>query len=100
MTVKADAAARVFEARTTGIRWAVLDTGIDARHPAFKRAGKAGGAGRASRTRAGRRTKYTSRVIKTYDFLRIKALLDPDAEVDDRSVGGRRREAEAGPRPS
>jgi serine protease AprX len=72
MTVKADAAARVFKARTTGIRWAVLDTGIDARHPGFKRAGKAGGAGG---------DEIQSRVIKTYDFLRIKALLDPDAEV-------------------
>jgi len=67
MTVKADAAARVFEGRTTGIRWAVLDTGIDARHPAFKRAGG---------------DDIQSRVIKTYDFLRIKALLDPDAPAD------------------
>src|SRR4029450_9787102 len=33
LTVKADAASRVFEANTSGIRWAVLDTGIDARHP-------------------------------------------------------------------
>src|SRR4051812_24720537 len=76
MTVKADAAARVFEGRTTGIRWAVLDTGIDARHPAFRRSGGSGG------------EELASRVIKTYDFLRIKALLDPDAEVSiDPSAG-------------
>ena len=86
MTVKADAAARVFEARTTGIRWAVLDTGIDARHPAFKRAGGTGGAGNTGAGgpggagRAGGE-ELASRVIKTYDFLRIKALLDPDADV-------------------
>lgn len=33
LTVKADAAARLFDASTAGIRWAVLDTGIDATHP-------------------------------------------------------------------
>ena len=37
LTVKADAAARLFAAKTTGIRWAVLDTGIDATHKAFRR---------------------------------------------------------------
>ena len=41
LTVKADAAARLFQAETAGIRWAVLDTGIDARHKAFgRRAGQ------------------------------------------------------------
>jgi len=74
LTVKADAAARVFEARTTGIRWAVLDTGIDARHPGFRRAGGAGDTGG---------DEIQSRVVKTYDFLRIKKLLDPD---DDTAV--------------
>ena len=37
MAVKADAASRLFAVDTEGIRWAVLDTGIDARHPAFQR---------------------------------------------------------------
>src|SRR6185437_5063907 len=37
LTVKADAAARLFDMKTAGIRWALLDTGVDARHPAFKR---------------------------------------------------------------
>jgi serine protease AprX len=79
LTVKADAAARVFEARTAGIRWAILDTGIDARHPAFKRAGAAGQAGAAGRPPG---DEIQSRVVKTYDFLRIKALLDPDTPAD------------------
>jgi len=78
MTVKADAASRVFEARTTGIRWAVLDTGIDAKHPAFRRAAPAGQTDKAD---AAPGDEIQSRVIKTYDFLRIKALLDPDADA-------------------
>jgi hypothetical protein len=39
-TVKADAALRVFEIDTSKICWAVLDSGIDARHPAFLGASK------------------------------------------------------------
>ncbi|HEY4929931.1 MAG TPA: hypothetical protein VII23_00040 [Terriglobales bacterium] len=46
MAVKADAAARVFDVDTSGIRWAVLDVGIDAKHKAFARRerGKSGNA--------------------------------------------------------
>ena len=76
LTVKADAAGRLFDARTTGIRWAVLDTGIDATHPAFARRGQQGKA----KPGAADSDTIDSRVIKTYDFLRIKTLLDPDAE--------------------
>ena len=36
-TVKADAASRVFPADTEGLAWAVVDSGIDAKHPAFQR---------------------------------------------------------------
>jgi subtilisin family serine protease len=77
LTVKADAAGRLFDARTTGIRWAVLDTGIDATHPAFARRGPQARAKPA----AGDSDTIDSRVVKTYDFLRIKTLLDPDAEI-------------------
>jgi subtilisin family serine protease len=76
LTVKADAAGRLFDARTTGIRWAVLDTGIDATHPAFVRRGQQAKA----KTPAPGSDTIDSRVVKTYDFLRIKTLLDPDAE--------------------
>jgi serine protease AprX len=34
-TVKADAARRLFDVDCSGIDWAVLDTGIDEKHPAF-----------------------------------------------------------------
>ena len=37
-TVKADAACNVFPPDLAGLAWAVVDSGIDARHPAFRRA--------------------------------------------------------------
>jgi serine protease AprX len=82
LTVKADAAARLFEAKSAGIRWAVLDTGIDATHPAFVRRDAAG-----TRTNAARRgpaqqvDELNSRIIRTFNFLCIKELLNPDAEL-------------------
>ena len=56
-TVKADAARRVFEIDTGRICWAVLDSGIDARHPAFNN------------------KKGKSRVVETYDFTKVRRLL-------------------------
>jgi serine protease AprX len=82
LTVKADAAARLFEAKSAGIRWAVLDTGIDATHPAFARRDASG-----TRTNTARRgpaqqvDELNSRIIRTFNFLCIKELLNPDAEL-------------------
>jgi subtilisin family serine protease len=80
MAVKADAASRLFAVNTEGIRWAVLDTGIDATHPAFLR--------KATETTceleaeaADRPGEFRSRVVATYDFLRIKDLLDPSTKT-------------------
>jgi subtilisin family serine protease len=65
-TIKADVSERAFDLDYTGIRWAVLDTGIDARHPAFRR-----------RTAAGTlsRSAFDSRILKTYDFTRFRDIL-------------------------
>ena len=79
LTVKADAAARLFDTETAGIRWAVLDTGIDARHKAFRR--------RDAKQQilapdpADKDNELSSRVLKTYNFLRIEDLLDPEGET-------------------
>jgi hypothetical protein len=35
-TVKADAAGRLFKTSSADLIWAVVDSGIDARHPAFR----------------------------------------------------------------
>ena len=87
LTVKADAAARLFEARTTGIRWAVLDTGIDATHKAFRRRNAKGEIVKPDR--ANPDDQLGTRVVRSYDFLRVKHLLDPDAELNpnDRRAG-------------
>jgi len=79
MTVKADAAARLFDTRTSGIRWAVLDTGIDARHKAFWRRDEHGD--RKPVDPAAKEDDLNSRVLRTYDFLRITELLDPDTPI-------------------
>lgn len=83
LTVKADAAARLFEARAAGIRWAVLDTGIDARHPAFARRSNGRAPVPASKRRTSRagRNVLDSRIVRTYNFLTVKDLLDPDADL-------------------
>lgn len=60
---KADAARRLFDLDTSRITWAVLDTGIDAKHSAFN----------TSINDAGK--KFVSRVIETYDFTRFRDLI-------------------------
>jgi len=66
-TVKADAARQVFGVRGAKIRWAVVDSGIDATHPAFRRRD---GSGRpvADWTRG-------TRVLATFDFSRAREQL-------------------------
>lgn len=61
MTIKADAAHRVFEADTSRITWAIADSGIDAAHPAFKVPGS--------------RSRNRSRVLLTLDFTRVRELI-------------------------
>ncbi|MEM1180082.1 MAG: S8 family serine peptidase [Acidobacteriota bacterium] len=70
-TVKADAAIQLFDIKCQRLAWAVLDSGIDASHPAFlkdRREDDADADGWAERTR----------VVKTYDFTRLRPLLDQD----------------------
>lgn len=58
LAIKADAALAVFHISCRDLTWAVLDCGIDASHPAFQENG-------------------VSRVTHTYDFTRVRDLLDP-----------------------
>jgi len=73
-TVKADAAARVFDITCRELAWAVIDSGIDARHIAFRR-------------RKGDGTPYKepfendknrTRVVASYDFSIVRDLLSED----------------------
>lgn len=67
-TVKADAARRLFKTSARHLTWAVIDSGVDGSHPAF-RDHAAGG--------------FETRVTKAYDFTRLRdfaaydVLLDP-----------------------
>jgi hypothetical protein len=71
LAIKADAARRLFDVSCKRIAWAIVDSGIDARHPAFFR----------DKDKADDIANWPihTRVEKTYDFTRIHDLLNPDA---------------------
>ena len=60
-TIKADAATLLFDLHCAGLCWAVIDSGIDAAHPAF-----------AARGADGVPVAGASRVRATYDFTRLR----------------------------
>jgi hypothetical protein len=66
-TVKADAANRVFPPDLEGLSWAVVDSGIDARHPAFLRRDAAGKLPRLA-------ADFDAQTIvrRTYDFTGLR----------------------------
>jgi subtilisin family serine protease len=68
-TVKADAAVKVFEDASDAIVWAVVDSGIDATHPAFL--DRKDGAAAAADPIA----PEVSRIRATYDFTRLRHLV-------------------------
>jgi hypothetical protein len=77
MSVKADAARRLFEISCKHLTWAIMDSGIDATHPAFR-----------VRTSDNNLEKdpFKTRVIATYDFTVIRQLLrseQTDEHVND-----------------
>ena len=86
-TIKADAATLLFGLRCTDITWAVVDSGVDAWHPAFTLRG-ADGTPTAGRTR----------VRATYDFTRLRGIL-AGTDADRDTLGGKaakqRKEIEA-----
>jgi subtilisin family serine protease len=67
-TVKADAARRLFQIDCRALRWAVVDSGIDATHPAFRRRDE-------SERDPDDHFENPSRVRRTYDFTRLRELL-------------------------
>jgi subtilisin family serine protease len=72
VTVKADAATRLFSLSCRTLCWAVLDSGVDATHPAFA---QRSGDEPLKKTKDGLRPAAESRVRATYDFTRLRALL-------------------------
>lgn len=90
--VKADASSRVFQVDGAGIRWAVIDSGIDATHVALRKRNADGvprlqpfGRPRRRRRVGPQSSHFTNdtRVVATYDFVHIRELLGAEPhEVD------------------
>ena len=80
LAVKADAARLLFSIDTSRITWAVIDSGIDARHPAFVDLTNEGFADRYRKdTVTTAEILDRSRVIETYDFSFIRDFfVDPE----------------------
>jgi hypothetical protein len=77
MAVKADAARRLFEISCKHLTWAIMDSGVDATHPAFRL--------RKSDNKL-EDDPFKTRVTATYDFTVIRQLLrseQTDEHVND-----------------
>jgi serine protease AprX len=85
-SVKADAADRLFDISCEGIRWAVLDSGVDAGHPAFRRRDAVAPAEVDAASKSDLDELSKSRVVATYDFTRMRDLQSPSLEPDPESV--------------
>lgn len=96
LTVKADAAIRLFDISCRDITWAVLDSGIDRNHPAFKLTSEDHEREKRNKqkleaTQAGNRKddgsklavdKLDNRIKLTLDFTRLRELLDFDLDLE------------------
>ncbi|QFQ96864.1 S8 family serine peptidase [Streptomyces phaeolivaceus] len=71
-TIKADAAEQVFSVDSASIGWAVVDSGIDARHSAFHEWD----------TTVSPPRKLESRIARSFDFTCVRAKLPDDALVN------------------
>lgn len=74
-TVKTDVVEQAFRPDLAGIRWVVLDSGIDATHPAFRKRDRLGTLLEPAFSQAGGRAINNTRIVETYDFTRIRSFL-------------------------
>lgn len=75
---KADASRRLFDIDGKGICWAVIDTGIDKTHSAFRRSGFKGSATALDPSSVeinNTRPQVPTRIVATYDFTRLRDLM-------------------------
>ena len=79
LAVKADAARLLFKICCRDLTWAVVDSGIDARHPAFRRRGADEKPSPHPFVVDKKKLQNETRVLETYDFTQIALLLDPDS---------------------
>ncbi|HEX2059122.1 MAG TPA: S8 family serine peptidase, partial [Thermoanaerobaculia bacterium] len=79
LAIKADAARQLFNISCRDVRWAVLDSGIDARHPAFRARENGKMRPKPFAKVKGKWANHT-RIVATYDFSEIDKLLDPHSD--------------------
>jgi subtilisin family serine protease len=90
LAIKADAARRLFNISCRDLTWAIIDSGIDARHPAFRSRDQASGAASPrpfKKDKSG--PQNSTRIVGTYDFTQIELLLD--ATTDELPVALQKR---------
>lgn len=68
-TIKADAAEQLFNVDCSGVGWAIVDSGIDAEHPAFY----------DWDTSSDPPTRLSSRVVRAFDFVNAREVLVADS---------------------
>ena len=83
LAVKADAARRVFEMDCSRLRWAIIDSGVDARHPAFYQPADPDKDPRDKSKGPAADWAKRTRVERTFDFTVIRDLLDPNILDED-----------------
>ena len=88
LAVKADAARTLFAISCKELTWAIIDSGVDAKHPAFREKKAEEEKNEAKKRKKGSKKKektssadFESRVTRTYDFSRVRDLLDPDSKA-------------------
>ncbi|HEU4454782.1 MAG TPA: S8 family peptidase [Longimicrobium sp.] len=85
--MKADAAARLFKASCKHLAWAIVDSGIDATHGAFRGINPGGKAWERAFVHGPAGPENRSRVDRTFDFTRIRPLLSADPDAAAKEVG-------------
>jgi serine protease AprX len=89
--VKADAAVELFNIECSSIAWAVLDCGVDARHPALCARGDDGSLKPAFEVDPATKTvRNNSRVVATYDFTTLRERLAVGGKLDKALTEGER----------
>ena len=81
LAIKADAARRLFDISCRDLTWAVIDSGIDARHIAFRIRDPKSGMPVSDKPFVDKKGEPANctRVVETYDFTQVDRLLDPDS---------------------
>jgi serine protease AprX len=97
---KADAARRVFDIDTSEITWAVLDTGIDAKHIGFRATDSLGKTYEEALLSKTNRKPNQTRIVQAYDFTKFRSFISvifrSGDEIDAINERGKFIEAFAG----